>query len=142
MADVAEYSNFLCVVLIVIAKALQLQVTLVKFLQRHRYVIIFFSVFFFFFPLWYTRNYILTLGVVSYLNNVFWCPCPLAFCLLQFFLIEGCGGIRYCIYFLKGRILKKNCLQNLNFCRYLFIYFYFISVCSVLHSFRLAVQQK
>ena len=46
MADVAEYSSFSCVVLIVIAKALQLQVTLVKFLQRHRYVIIFFSVFF------------------------------------------------------------------------------------------------
>jgi hypothetical protein len=48
VADVAEYSSFSCVVLIVIAKALQLQVTLEEFLQRHRYVIIFFSVFFFF----------------------------------------------------------------------------------------------
>ena len=42
VADVVEYSSFSCVVLIVIAKALQLQVTLVKFLQRHKYVIIFF----------------------------------------------------------------------------------------------------
>jgi hypothetical protein len=47
MADVAEYSSFSCVVLIVVAKALQLQVTLVKFLQRHRFVIIFLSVCFF-----------------------------------------------------------------------------------------------
>jgi hypothetical protein len=49
VADVAEYSSFSCVVLIAIAKALQLQVTLVEFLQRHKYVIIFLA--FFFFPL-------------------------------------------------------------------------------------------
>jgi hypothetical protein len=48
MADVAEYSSFSCVVLIVVAKALQLLVTMVKFLQRHRFVIIFLSVFFLF----------------------------------------------------------------------------------------------
>ena len=63
MADVAEYSSFLCVVLIVVSKTLQLQVTLVKFVQRHLSVIIFLGVFFF--PLQDTRNYILTLGVGS-----------------------------------------------------------------------------
>ena len=45
MADVVEYSSFSCVVLIVVAKALQLQVTMEKFLQRHKSVIIFLSVF-------------------------------------------------------------------------------------------------
>jgi hypothetical protein len=55
MTDVAEYSSFSCVVLMLLlclcrqlfAEALQLQITLVKFLQRHRSVIIFPSMFFF-----------------------------------------------------------------------------------------------